>query len=154
MAMWEITITCCDGSRLRLSERRDHAPLKGGIFATADTGQMIKARIDAYREEQPTGPRPPFFQVTATEIWKSAKVTPRRFPAPWTVEDNGACFIMKDKSGFAVAYVYYEQESGRRSAANLLTRDEVRRIAVNISKLPDLVNRAATLDKSRPSWRR
>jgi hypothetical protein len=78
-------------------------------------------------------------------------VTPRRFPAPWTVEDNGACFIMKDKSGFAVAYVYYEQESGRRSAANLLTRDEVRRIAVNISKLPDLVNRAATLDKSRPS---
>ena len=44
MAMWEITITCRDGSRLRLSERRDDAPLKGDIFDTADTGQIIKAR--------------------------------------------------------------------------------------------------------------
>jgi hypothetical protein len=34
-------------------------------------------------------------------------VTARRFPPPWTVEDhNDACFIVKDKSGFAVAYVY------------------------------------------------
>jgi hypothetical protein len=68
MAMWEITITCRDGSRLRLSERRDHAPLKGDIFATADSGQIIKARIDAYHEEKPSGSRPPFLQVTATEI--------------------------------------------------------------------------------------
>ena len=68
MAMWEITITCRDGSRLRLSERRDYAPLKGDIFDTADTGQIIKARIDAYHEEKPSGSRPPFFQVTATEI--------------------------------------------------------------------------------------
>jgi hypothetical protein len=70
MAMWEITITCRDGSRLRLSERRDHALLKGDIFATADTGQIIKARIDAYHEEHRVarGSRPPFLQVTATEI--------------------------------------------------------------------------------------
>ena len=51
-----------------LSERRDYAPLKGDIFDTADTGQIIKARIDAYHEENPSGSRPPFFQVTATEI--------------------------------------------------------------------------------------
>ena len=38
-------------------------------------------------------------------------------PPPWTVEDhNDACFIVKDKSGSAVAYVYYEEEPGRRSA--------------------------------------
>jgi hypothetical protein len=41
---------------------------KGDIFDTADTGQIIKARIDTHREEQPGGSRPPFFQVTATEI--------------------------------------------------------------------------------------
>jgi hypothetical protein len=41
----------------------------------------------------------------------------RRFPPPWTVEDhNDACFIVKDKNGFALAYVYYEEEPGRRSA--------------------------------------
>jgi hypothetical protein len=34
--------------------------------------------------------------------------------------------------------IYYENESGRRSAAKLLTSDEARRIAANIAKLPDL----------------
>ena len=60
----------------------------------------------------------------------------RRFPNPWSAEDNGSCFIVKDKNGQAFAYVYYEEEPGRRSAARLLTRDEARRIAVNIAKLP------------------
>jgi hypothetical protein len=28
----------------------------------------------------------------------------RRFPPPWTVEDhNDACFIVKDKNGYALA---------------------------------------------------
>jgi hypothetical protein len=49
---------------------------------------------------------------------------------------NDACFIVKDHNGQALAYVYYEQEPGRRAAANLLTKDEARRIAVNIAKLP------------------
>ena len=68
MAMWEITITCRDGSRLRFSERRDTVPRKGEIVQTVDARQTIKARIDAYREEKPSGWRPPFFKVTATEI--------------------------------------------------------------------------------------
>jgi endo-1,4-beta-D-glucanase Y len=61
----------------------------------------------------------------------------RRFPPPWTVEDNGSCFIVKDRNGLALAYVYYEGEPGRRSAADLLTKDEARRIAANIAKLPE-----------------
>jgi len=45
----------------------------------------------------------------------------RRFPPPWTIEDkNDACFIVGDHNGHALAYVYYENEPGRRAAANLL----------------------------------
>ncbi len=41
--------------------------------------------------------------------------------------------LMNDKNGQALAYVYYEEEPGRRAAANLLARDEARRIALNIA---------------------
>jgi hypothetical protein len=63
----------------------------------------------------------------------------RRFPPPWSVEETDACFIVKDHAGQALAYVYFEEEPGRRSAAHLLTRDEARRIAANVAKLPDLL---------------
>jgi hypothetical protein len=67
----------------------------------------------------------------------------RRFPPPWSVEEQSACFVVRDHNGQALAYVYFEDEPGRRSAAaKLLTKDEARRIAANIAKLPVLLNRA------------
>ncbi len=66
----------------------------------------------------------------------------RHFPPPWDVEEhNQSCFIVRDNNSMALAYVYFETDTGRRTAANLLTRDEARRIAANIAKLPTFARR-------------
>jgi hypothetical protein len=57
----------------------------------------------------------------------------RRFPPPWTVENIGARFVVKDSSGQKLGYFYYEEEPGR-----LLTKDEARRIAATWRSCPGL----------------
>ena len=54
----------------------------------------------------------------------------RRFPPPVV------CRTASHQRG-ALSYIYYEGE--RRSAAKLLSEDEVRRIAANIAELPELL---------------
>jgi hypothetical protein len=39
----------------------------------------------------------------------------RRFPPPWTVEQQPAYFVVRDHNGQALAYVYYGNEPGRRT---------------------------------------
>jgi hypothetical protein len=73
---------------------------------------------------------------TALLFWCGFCLKPNAWPPPWSVEVTPNCFIVRDHDGQALAYIYYEDEPGRRSAAKLLSKNEVRRIAANIAKLP------------------
>ena len=66
----------------------------------------------------------------------------RRFPPPWSIDEaNDACFIVRDSTGQALGYFYFEEEPGGRSAAKLLNRDEARRMVFNFAKLPELLRK-------------
>jgi hypothetical protein len=63
----------------------------------------------------------------------------RRFRPPWTVDEHSESFIVTDADDQPLAYTYYAEEPVRRSSTKRLTKDEARRIAANIAKLPDLI---------------
>jgi len=46
----------------------------------------------------------------------------RRFPSPWSAELQPNHYVVRDANKQALAYVYYENEPGRRSAAKLLSK--------------------------------
>jgi hypothetical protein len=54
-------------------------------------------------------------------------MTERRFPPPWSVEELDACFVVRDGNGQQLAYVYFEDEPGRRLAAKLPYQPAVKR---------------------------
>jgi len=60
----------------------------------------------------------------------------RRFPPPWTVDEQAHCFVVRDQNGQAVACLYFDDEPARRSAARLPPRDKAWWIAAKIARLP------------------
>ena len=60
----------------------------------------------------------------------------RRFPPPWTVEEYRASPISSATPITLPWRMYFE--SGPRKAANLMTKDEARKIAAGIAKLLEL----------------
>jgi hypothetical protein len=61
---------------------------------------------------------------------------PRRFPPPWSIDECQESFIVKDATGQQIAHVYFQDEPQRQMSMQHLSRDEARRIAANIAKLP------------------
>jgi hypothetical protein len=70
----------------------------------------------------------------------------RRFPLPWTIESNDACFWVRDADGKRFAFTYYsDPEKGSIGSGYglALNRTEALRIVRNIVKLPELLKRLA-----------
>ena len=77
----------------------------------------------------------PFDSLTSSPREQDGYARPQ-LPPPWSVEEQPACFV-RDHNGQQLAYVYFEDEPGPRSATKLLSEDEARQIAANIAKLPE-----------------
>jgi hypothetical protein len=71
-------------------------------------------------------------------------MTAHRFPQPWSVEEQSACYVVRDHSGQALAHVYIEDEPERRSAAKLLSKDEARPDRVEHCKIAGAIAEAMT----------
>jgi hypothetical protein len=66
----------------------------------------------------------------------------RRFPRPWSVAGNAACYWIEDSEGKALCFIYFKDDVLRHAGeAVKLTRDEARRIARGIARLPELLGR-------------
>ena len=66
---------------------------------------------------------------------------PRHLPPRWRTEKIPGGYVVRDANGQALAYVYSRANEAEAMQAKVLTEDEARRIAANISKLPALLSR-------------
>lgn len=60
----------------------------------------------------------------------------RHFKSPWSVTEHQESFSVRDATGQALCYVYFEDEYQRKISTKRLSKDEAFLIAVNIAKLP------------------
>jgi len=59
---------------------------------------------------------------------------------PWCVEENGPCFVVRDRSGQALTRVYFSKDEARSQTGRLkFTRDEAMQIATSVANLPELL---------------
>jgi hypothetical protein len=84
---------------------------------------------------------------------RSFAMNNRRFPPSWSVEEQLACFVVRDHNGQQpFAYVYFENEPRRRSATKLLSKDEAQRIAMDVAPAQQVQNGFAQCLTLRPNY--
>ena len=56
----------------------------------------------------------------------------RRYPKPWTIEEQPSCFVVKDASGTIIAQVVFCDDEDRRVETGQMSRDEARFVMARI----------------------
>jgi hypothetical protein len=72
----------------------------------------------------------------------------RRFMRPWKVIEHDESYEVQDAVGLPLASVYFENEKTRQSSTRHLSKDEARRIAAQIARLPTLLRIEKGIDQS------
>lgn len=63
----------------------------------------------------------------------------RRFPPPWRSEPIPGGYKVVDANGIAIAWIYARDDlAAKTGGSEWLTTDEARRLALGISRLPEL----------------
>jgi hypothetical protein len=69
-------------------------------------------------------------------------MTPRRFPSPRRADKVSGGYVVRDANEQALAYIYLRDNATESLQAKMLTKDEARRIAINVAPLPELLGKA------------
>jgi hypothetical protein len=66
-----------------------------------------------------------------------SKVKP--FSKPWQLVEHAESFEVQDSAGRSLAFVYFTDDPNRRNFMRRLSKDDARRMATQIMRLPELV---------------
>ena len=68
-------------------------------------------------------------------------MTARRFPAPWRADLIPRGYVVRDANGQALVCLYSRDNDAEARQAKVLTKDEARRIATTVARLPELLGK-------------
>jgi hypothetical protein len=101
--------------------------------------QTDRDRLDEF--EQGNAARGHAGEMEAVRARPTEAMTNSRFTAPWRADKIPGGYVVRDANGQALAYISRDNEA-EALQAKVLTKDEARRIAVNITRLPGLLGKA------------
>ena len=61
------------------------------------------------------------------------------FARPWSLVEHSESFEVRSATNRILAYVYFEDEPGRRGVTRRIAREDARRMAQQILRLPELL---------------